>query len=102
MVDKYLEKLPENGFLFFSSLTTSPIEKIWTEFAMSAVDGQENGEEFSDRLQSLAQKHWLAEGGKKLPKFNAKVVDQIFQGLSERSFPLRELVLLDQTLYLEK
>ena len=69
---------------------------------MSAIATQQNDEEFSDRLQSLAQKHWLAGGGKKLPKFSAQVVDQIFQGISERSFPLGELVLLDHSLYLEK
>jgi hypothetical protein len=69
---------------------------------MQDPNGQENGEEFADELQSLARKHWLPEGKKKLPKFNAKVVDQIFHGLSGRSFPLRELLILDQTLYLEK
>jgi hypothetical protein len=61
-----------------------------------------NGGEFSDELLALSRKHWLVEGKKKQPKFQAKVVDQIFQGLSERSFPLRELVVLDQSLYLEK
>jgi hypothetical protein len=58
--------------------------------------------DFADELQSLAHKHWSTQANKKLPKFNAKVVDRIFQGLSERSFPLQELQLLDQTLYLEK
>jgi hypothetical protein len=58
--------------------------------------------EFSDELLSLSRKHWNVEGKKKQPKFQAKVVDQIFLGLSERSFPLRELVVLDQSLYLEK
>jgi Intron-binding protein aquarius N-terminus len=61
-----------------------------------------NGGEFSDELLALSRKHWHVEGKKKQPKFQAKVVDQIFQGLSERSFPLRELVVLDQSLYLEK
>lgn len=61
-----------------------------------------NGGEFSDELLALSRKHWHVEGKKKLPKFQAKVVDQIFQGLSERSFPLRDLVVLDQSLYLEK
>ena len=69
---------------------------------MEDPNAQANGEEFGDQLQSLARKHWLLEGRNKLPKFNAKVVDQIFHGLSERSFPLRELLILDQTLYLEK
>jgi hypothetical protein len=59
-------------------------------------------EDFADELQSLALKHWNTQPNKKPPKFNAKVVDRIFQGLSERSFPLKELQLLDQTLYLEK
>jgi hypothetical protein len=59
-------------------------------------------EDFADELQSLAHKHWNTQSNKKPPKFNAKVVDRIFQGLSERSFPLKELQLLDQTLYLEK
>lgn len=70
--------------------------------AMTEHNADANGEEFADELGSLARKHWLAEGQRKLPKFNAKVVDQIFEGLSERSFPLRELLILDQTLYLEK
>lgn len=70
--------------------------------AMEDPNAQANGEEFADQLQSLARKHWLPEGRNKPPKFNAKVVDQIFHGLSERSFPLRELLILDQTLYLEK
>jgi len=61
-----------------------------------------NSEEFGDDLQSLAQKHWTLQPKRKLPKFNAKVVHQIFDGLSERSFPIKELFLLDQTLYLEK
>jgi len=61
-----------------------------------------SSEEFSDELQSLAEKHWVLQPKRRLPKFNAKVVDQIFHGLSERSFPINELVLLDQTLYLEK
>jgi hypothetical protein len=69
---------------------------------MTDLNAGANGEEFADELQSLARKHWLAEGRKKLPKFNPKVIDQIFEGLSERSFPLRELLILDQTLYLEK
>lgn len=69
---------------------------------MENPNAQANGEEFADELQSLARKYWLPEGNKKLPKFNAKVVDQIFRGLSERSFPLKELLILDQTLYLEK
>ena len=69
---------------------------------MATSDGVANGEEFADELQSLARKNWLVEGKKKRPKFNPKVVDQIFTGLSERSFPLRDLLILDQTLYLEK
>jgi hypothetical protein len=69
---------------------------------MANPTAEQNGEEFVDELQSLARKHWLQEGKKKLPKFTAKVVDQIFHGLSERSFPIKELLLLDQTLYLEK
>ena len=69
---------------------------------METPNAQANGEEFADELLSLSRKHWLPEGRKKLPKFNAKVVDQIFHGLSERSFPLKELLILDQTLYLEK
>ena len=68
--------------------------------AGSNADG--SGSDFSDELQALAKKHWLVQGKKKLPKFNAKVVDQIFERLTERSFPLRELLVLDQTLYLEK
>jgi len=70
--------------------------------AMANPAAETDGEEFADELLSLARKHWLLEGKKKLPKFNAKVVDQIFHGLSERSFPIKELLLLDQTLYLEK
>jgi len=58
--------------------------------------------EFGDELQSLAEKHWVPRPKRKSPKFSAKVVDQIFHGLRERSFPINELVLLDQTLYLEK
>jgi hypothetical protein len=69
---------------------------------MEHPNAQANGEEFVDELQSFARKHWLVEGKKKLPKFNAKIVDQIFHRLSERSFPLKELLILDQTLYLEK
>ena len=69
---------------------------------MDGSNGEANGEEFVDELQSLSRKHWLVEGTKKRPKFQPKVVDQIFQGLSERSFPLRELVFLDQSQYLEK
>ena len=69
---------------------------------MEEPNAQGIGEEFADELQSLARKHWLPGGTKKLPKFNARVVDQIFHGLSERSFPLKELLILDQTLYLEK
>jgi len=69
---------------------------------MAPSGAETNGEEFADELLSLARKHWLQEGKKKLPKFNTKVVDQIFHGLSERSFPIKELLLLDQTLYLEK
>jgi len=69
---------------------------------MTSSNAESNGQEFSDELQSLARKHWLPEGKKKLPKFNAKVVDQIFNGLNERSFPLKELLVLDQSLYLEK
>jgi hypothetical protein len=67
-----------------------------------STNAEPQGDEFSDELRALSTKHWLARGKKKLPKFNAKVVDQIFHGLSERSFPLKELLLLDQTLYLEK
>jgi hypothetical protein len=73
---------------------------LWTMADSANVDGQ--GSDFGDELQALARKHWVPQGKKKLPKFNTKVVDQIFQRLSERSFPLRELLLLDQTLYLEK
>ena len=73
-----------------------------TRTAMARSSAETNGGEFADELLSLARKHWLQEGKKKLPKFNAKVVDQIFHGLSERSFPIKELLLLDQTLYLEK
>ena len=69
---------------------------------MANPTAEQNGEEFADELHSLARKYWLQEGKKKLPKFNAKVVDQIFHDLSERSFPIKELLLLDQTLYLEK
>lgn len=69
---------------------------------MAASNAEANGDEFSDQLLTLAKKHWLVEGKKKKPKFNAKVVDQIFQGLSERSFPLKELLVLDQSLYLER
>lgn len=69
---------------------------------MEDSKGQVNGGEYADELLSIAQKHWLPDKKKKKPKFNGKVVDQIFQGLSERSFSLRELLILDQTLYLEK
>ena len=69
---------------------------------MAYFDANVNGSEYGDHLQLLAHKHWLAEDTKKRPKFNAKIVDQIFQGLSERSFPLKELLILDQLLYLEK
>jgi hypothetical protein len=69
---------------------------------MEDTNGRVNGQEYADELLSLAKKHWLPEGKKKKPKFNGKVVDQIFQGLSERSFSLKELLVLDQTLYLEK
>jgi len=69
---------------------------------MDGSNGEANGEEFVDELQLLSRKHWLVEGTKKRPKFQPKVVDQIFQGLSERSFTLRELVFLDQSQYLEK
>jgi Intron-binding protein aquarius N-terminal len=62
----------------------------------------QNGSEFADELLSLAKKHWLPQEKKKRPKFNSKIVDQIFQGLNERSFPLQDLLVLDQTLYLEK
>jgi hypothetical protein len=61
-----------------------------------------DNEEFAAELESLALKHWTLQPNNKLPKFSSKVVDQIFHGLSERSFPLKELILLDQTLYLEK
>jgi Intron-binding protein aquarius N-terminus len=73
-----------------------------TTMQMDGSNGDANGEEFADELQALSRKHWLVEGKKKRPKFQPKVVDQIFQGLSERSFPLRELVVLDQSQYLEK
>ena len=73
-----------------------------TTMQMDGSNAEPNGEEFVDELQSLSRKHWLVEGKRKRPKFQAKVVDQIFQGLSERSFPLRELVTLDQSQYLEK
>ena len=69
---------------------------------MATPAAESNDEEFADAVQSLARKHWLPEEGKKAPKFNPKVVDQIFHGLSERSFPFKELLLLDQMLYLEK
>jgi hypothetical protein len=69
---------------------------------MSAANAKANGGEFADELLALARKHWLVEGKKKKLKFNAKVVDQIYQNLSERSFPLNELLVLDQSLYLER
>jgi hypothetical protein len=69
---------------------------------MEDSNAQINGGEYADELLSLAKKHWLPEGKKKKPKFTGKVVDQIFQGLSERSFSLRDLLALDQTLYFEK
>jgi hypothetical protein len=65
-------------------------------------NAETNEGEFSDELLALSRKYWNVEGKKKKPKFQAKIVDQIFQGLGERSFPLRELVVLDQSLYLEK
>src|SRR5579859_8055791 len=65
-------------------------------------NNETNGQEYADELLTLARKHWLVEEKKKRPKFNGKVVDQIFQGLNERSFPLRELLVLDQTMYLER
>ena len=76
----------------------------WTtkKSAMELVNAEANGQDFADELWSLARRHWFPEGKKKLPKFNAKVVDQIFNGLNERSFPLKELLVLDQTLYLDK
>ena len=69
---------------------------------MDTADGVASAGEFADELLSLAWKNWLVEGAKKRPKFNPKLVDQIFNGLNERSFPLRELLILDQSLYLEK
>jgi hypothetical protein len=69
---------------------------------MEDSHGSRNGSEYADELLSLARKHWLVEEQRKRPKFNGKVVDQIFKDLTERSFPLRELLVLDQTLYLEK
>ena len=69
---------------------------------MDGLNTDVNGSEFTDTIQSLAQKFWVPEGKKKVKKFNPKVVDQIFAGLSERSFPLRDLITLDQSLYLEK
>jgi len=69
---------------------------------MSTANANANGEEFADELLALAKKHWLVEGNKKRPKFNGRVVGQIYQSLSERSFPLKELLVLDQSLYLEK
>ena len=73
-----------------------------TTMHMDGSHAETNGEEFVDELLSLSRKHWLVEGKKRRPTFQAKVVDQIFQGLSERSFPLRELVVLDQSQYLER
>jgi len=70
---------------------------------MQDVDSEaEYGSEFADDLLALAERNWVGHGKRHMPNFNAKLVDQIFAGLTERSFPLRALLVLDQTLYLEK
>jgi hypothetical protein len=97
------QSLLESRIQIASQLDPTEVRKgSTTTMQMDGSNGEANGEEFVDELQSLSRKHWLVEGTKKRPKFQPKVVDQIFQGLSERSFTLRELVFLDQSQYLEK
>src|SRR5947199_216375 len=68
---------------------------------MTTSNAESNGQEFSDELQSLARKHWLLEGKKKLPKFktNVDTFPELFRrvlamtSVTTMSFTMRRLLL---------